>query len=217
MSQFMRHLLKQCRNPSGWFGKLLARGMNIGHSKMTDWGLQHFSFDKQAVFLDIGCGGGGTICKLAKMAAQGKVYGIDYSQESVAISKHTNRQLIKQGRVEIQAGSVTSLPYPDNQFDFITAVETHYFWPDLVANLQEVRRVLKPEGKLVMIGEAYKGGKFEERNQQWVALGNMAYHSTTEFAELFSSAGYVEVQVFEEYNQGWICGVGCKPVCIPLP
>jgi SAM-dependent methyltransferase len=207
----MRHLLKQCRNPNGWFGKLLAWGMNIGHSKMTDWGLNHLSIDTQAVILDIGCGGGGTVRKLATMANQGKVYGIDYSDESVTISKHTNRQLIKQGRVEIQAGSVTSLPYPDDRFDFITAVETHYFWPDLVTNMQEVRRVLKPGGKFVIIGEAYKDGKFEERNQQWVTLGNMAYHSLAEFAALFSSAGYVDVQVFEEYNQGWICGVGCKP------
>lgn len=43
-------------------------------------------------------------------------------------------------------------------FDLATAVETHYYWPDLNADMQEVLRVLKPVGTLIIIAEAYKGG-----------------------------------------------------------
>ena len=60
--------------------------------------------------LDIGCGGGGTIRKLARIAAEGRVHGIDYSEESVRICTKTNRRLIEAGRVEIRHGSVSSLP-----------------------------------------------------------------------------------------------------------
>ena len=41
--------------------------------------------------------------------------------------------------------------------DVVTAVKTHYYWPDLHADLREILRVLKPGGALVVIAEAYRG------------------------------------------------------------
>jgi ubiquinone/menaquinone biosynthesis C-methylase UbiE len=63
-----------------------------------------------------GCGGCDTIRKLAGIAAEGKVYSIDHSEESVRISIRTNRQLMKVGRVEIQHDSISNLPFPDRMF-----------------------------------------------------------------------------------------------------
>jgi SAM-dependent methyltransferase len=206
----MSKVLKQCRKPTGWLGRLVARGMNVSHSQGTDWGLSHVSIGEQDTILDVGCGGGGTVRKLAQIATEGKIYGIDYSEESVGIATRTNKRLIEAGRVEIRHGSVSSLPFPDDTFDLVTAIETHYFWPDLVNDMREVLRVLKAGGTLVMIGGEYKGGKYDERNARWVELGDMAYHSVDEFADLFSAAGYTKVQVFEEYDRGWICGLGVK-------
>ncbi len=76
--------------------------------------------------LDVGCGGGRTVSKLAAIATQGKVYGVDYSDESVAATKRTNVRWIDLGRVEIRHGSVSQLPFPDGMFDLVTAVETHF-------------------------------------------------------------------------------------------
>jgi len=207
----MSKLLKQCRKPTGWLGRSVARGMNISHSKMTNWGLSHISIGEYATVLDIGCGGGGTILKLARIVTKGKIYGIDYSEDSVRISQNANRRAIQAGHVEIQQGSVSSLPFPMDMFDLITAIETHYFWPDLVNDMKEVLRVLKPGGTLIVIGGEYKGGKYDERNQKWVELGDMTYHRVDEFRQLFSEVGYIEVQVFEDYDKGCICGVGKKP------
>ena len=53
---------------------------------------------------------------------------------------------------------MSKLPFPDGMFDLVTAVETHYYWPDLVADMREVLRVLKPGGTFVLIAEAYKDG-----------------------------------------------------------
>jgi len=108
--------------------------------------------------LDVGCGGGETVHKLARIAEEGHVYGIDFSKASVAVSRRRNRQLMQAGRIHIQRGSVCCLPFSDGGFDLVTAVETHYFWPDLVSDLQEIRRVLKLGGKLPVIGEAYEWG-----------------------------------------------------------
>jgi 2-polyprenyl-3-methyl-5-hydroxy-6-metoxy-1,4-benzoquinol methylase len=53
--------------------------MNSSHSMLTDWGLEHFPIESHRAILDVGCGGGKTISRLASIAAQAKVYGIDYS------------------------------------------------------------------------------------------------------------------------------------------
>src|SRR5712691_1078217 len=207
-------LLHQCRKPTGWLGRFILRDMNRRHSALTDWGLKHISIENHDTILDVGCGGGRTVHKLAAIAREGKIYGIDFSEESVAASTITNKQWIEMGRVEIRQGSVSHLPFPDQMFDLATAVETHYYWPDLPADMREVLRVLKPGGVLIIIAEAYKGGKYDKLLQKLVEVAktmNYAHLSVNEHTELFTKAGYCDVQVFEEYDKGWISGVGRKP------
>ena len=76
----------QCKKPTGLIGRLTLWRMNKSHSDLTDWGLTHTTVESRFTVLDVGCGGGRTVGKLAAMAAQGKVHGIDYSEESVAAS-----------------------------------------------------------------------------------------------------------------------------------
>jgi len=187
--------------------------MNHRHSRVTEWGLKHISIQNHDTILDVGCGGGRTVARLAALAAGGKTYGVDYSEESVAASRRTNRQSIDAGLVEIRNGSVSHLPFPDRTFDLITAVETHYYWPDLKADLQEVLRVLKLGGAFVIIAEAYKGGKYDRLLQRLEALQrrgimNYAHLTVDEHRELLSKAGFSDVRVFEEYDKGWLCVTG---------
>ena len=93
--------VSQCQRPTGWLGRFLLWRMNARHSGVTDWGLAHISIGRHYTILDVGCGGGRTLSKLAG-ATEGKVYGIDYSEESVAASKRTNARWIDMGRVEVR-------------------------------------------------------------------------------------------------------------------
>jgi ubiquinone/menaquinone biosynthesis C-methylase UbiE len=204
-------VLRQWRKPTGRLGRVLVWAMNFSHSILTDWGLKHILINKNYTILDVGCGGGGTVHKLAGIAVEGKVYGVDLSEDSITVSRRTNKRFIKMGRVDIQNSSVSSLSFPDNMFDLVTAVNTYYYWPNLVDDLKEVLRVLKPGGKLMILGEAYKGEKHFYRNRKFLeAMGGTAYHSVKELTELFSVAGYSEVQIFEKYERDFICGIGTK-------
>jgi ubiquinone/menaquinone biosynthesis C-methylase UbiE len=208
-------LLRQCSKPSGWFGRFNLWRMNRSHSALTDWGLSHIAVQPGDNVLDVGCGGGRTIAKLDSKASRGRVFGVDYSADSVATARKTNRAAVDAGRVEILQASVSALPFPSAIFDVVTAVETHYYWPDLVEDLREVLRVLKPAGRFVLIAEAYKGGKYDavlRRMELLEQRGIMKYAHLTveEHRQLLSAAGYADVQAFEEYDKGWLCVTGRK-------
>src|SRR5215831_6725165 len=149
---------RQVRRPRGRLGPRVVQAMNLSHASMTDWGLEHVAVSKDAVILDVGCGGGRTVRRLAGLAPEGSVVGLDYSAASVAASRVTNAAEIESGRVRIEEGSVASLPFADRTFDIVTAVETHYYWLDLPANAREIFRVIKPGGTFALIAETYRGG-----------------------------------------------------------
>jgi ubiquinone/menaquinone biosynthesis C-methylase UbiE len=205
--------VNQCLKPTGWFGRFTLRNMNSRHSKVTDWGLSHISTPKQGNVLDIGCGGGRTVNKLAAAAAHGKVYGVDHSRESVAVACKTNSEWIKMGRVEIREGSVSQLPFSQDAFDLVTAVETHFWWPDLPCDMREVFRVTKPGGTLVIIAEVYKGAntRIARLCEKYASRTGMTLLSVDEHRDLLANAGYSDVRVVAEPDKGWICATGRKP------
>jgi ubiquinone/menaquinone biosynthesis C-methylase UbiE len=182
--------------------------MNRSHASLTRWGLSHVTVDPRYTILDVGCGGGRTIDTLAGMAKIGKVYGVDYSSASVAAARRTNAEWVWLGRAEIKQGTVSSLPFPAETFDLVTAVETHYYWPDLAADLREILRVLKPGGTVLLIAETYKG-----RNLDWIyrpamKLLNATYLTLREHRDVLLAAGFTDVEVFEHRAKGWVCAKG---------
>jgi len=196
----------------GWLGRLLLWNMNSRHSKLTDWGLAQISIEKQATILDVGCGGGRTVSKLAAIATQGKVYGLDYSPASVAVAEKINRQWIAIGRVEIREGSVSRMPYADSTFDLVTAVETHFWWPDLPGDMREVFRVVKPGGRLLVIAEIYKGATTASARLAEKYPTGMKLLTIDEHRDLFQNTGYTDVRITVDAAKGWICGTGTKPM-----
>lgn len=206
---FMSRSSRQLRKPADRAGRAVLERMNVSHGPVTQWGLSHVTVGDDITILDVGCGGGRTIARLAGLAQRGKVFGIDYSAESVAMAREVNAGAIAEGRVQIEQATVSSLPFPDATFDLVTAVETHYYWPDLPHDVREVLRVLKPGGQFAIIAETYRG-----RSRDWLYRPTMtlllkaAYLTPEEHRQLLVDAGYEDVQLFVEKQQGWICTTG---------
>jgi SAM-dependent methyltransferase len=88
--------------------------------------------------LDIGCGTG-EFCRLA--AARGAVAsGIDAAPGMIEVARRLGPE------VDLQVGSMSSLPWPDDTFDVVTGFNSFQFAPDVVAALVEARRVARPGG-----------------------------------------------------------------------
>ena len=193
------------RKPSGLLGRLTGSLMNRGHRDAYVWGLAHLPIEPDSAVLDIGCGGGAAVGLLAAKASEGKVYGIDHSLDMVDLSRKVNKRFIEGGRVQIDYGSVSCLPYSDDMFDTATAFETIEFWPSLSEDLKEVKRVLKPVGSLLVVNRhnaADKEGKWTEFLQ---------IHTSDGYRERLGDTGYVDISIDDCSKEGWIAVVARKP------
>jgi SAM-dependent methyltransferase len=202
--------VSQCQKPTGWLGRFIVANMNSRHSKLTDWGLAHVTVKPEDRILDVGCGGGRTVNKLSTLASQGKVFGIDYSDVSVAVARKLNARPIEQGRVEVLEGAVSQLPFPRDTFDLVIAVETHFWWPDLPAGMREILRTLRPGATALIIAEIYKDAQSKIARLA-EKLSAMTLLSPEEHRTLFTDSGYADVEIMTEPAKGWICALGKKP------
>jgi SAM-dependent methyltransferase len=203
----MVRMTNQVRKPSGRIGRAVVTRMNFSHAALTDWGLEHVRIEPSFTILDVGCGGGRTIREMAARATAGRVLGVDYSEASVEASREANRDAVADGRVEVQQGSVSRLPFADAMFDLVTAVETHYYWPDLANDAREILRVLKPGGTLLVIAEAYMG-RYGWLFQLAMLPMRAKLMSADEHRAWLETAGFTGVEVSEKRGHGWICVTG---------
>jgi len=199
----------QVKKPSRFVGRLFTWLMNGSHARLTDWALTHLELSGDATVLDVGCGGGRTIEKLAGIVAT--VYGIDYAAGSVAASRAHNRRLIAEGKVFVEEASVSQLPFADSFFELVTAVETQYYWPDTTNDMREILRVLKPGGRLMVVAESYRGGRHDWLLGPVMRLLGSQRLSVDDHRALFQAAGYTEIEIFEECSKGWLCAIGQRP------
>ena len=108
---------------------------------------KHFSrFNEKSHFCDLGFGPGVLTAFILQQNASWKVDGVDVSQHCLY---HAQRLLAKKEgleRSELSVADVRTLPYPDDTFDVVIAVEVLEHIPDPEAGLSEAIRVLKPGG-----------------------------------------------------------------------
>ena len=130
----IKQLFTNCACPQGRMGRAMLKFMNLCHAPLTNWGLKLVNIQDGWTMLDIGCGGGATLQRLLKRSKDAQVYGIDISEESVAKAKKVNEEVLDK-QVFVTQGSAEKLPYEDGKFDLVTAVETVYFWPNLLVEV----------------------------------------------------------------------------------
>lgn len=203
----IKKIFANTRKPGkGITGKMMLQMMNTMHNKNAMWCLSNIEIEKAFNILEIGCGGGKNISNLLKKAPHAKVYGVDYSKTSVANSKKFNRKAVSEGKVDIVHGTVSSLPFEDEKFDLATAFETVYFWPDLVNDFKEVKRVLKPGSKFFICNELSKG----EEAEKWSKIIDMNIYNKEQLKNVLIKAGFSDVISHEHENGKWLCVIARK-------
>jgi SAM-dependent methyltransferase len=149
----------QARQPRGIVGWLFGHVMAFLNDGMNRKAVELLDVRPADRVLEIGFGPGKTLELLARRAGDGFVAGIDLSAVMVRQAAWHNQELIRAGRVEVKLASVSNVPYPDAEFDKVCAVNSYQFWPDPEEDLKEVRRVLRPGGRLVLAVRAREGNR----------------------------------------------------------
>ena len=173
------------RKPEGEAGKMMIERMNESHAEMTAWALDKLELKPTDTVLDVGCGGGAALKRLSGRIDGGRLYGIDYSEVSVAASKELNKADIDSGKMEIHQGSVSKMPFEDNMFDAIITVESYYFWPDLEEDMKEVFRILKEGGTFMLIAEMYMNDDLDDHHIEMAKKFELHNLTVDEFNALF--------------------------------
>jgi arsenite methyltransferase len=96
--------------------------------------------------LDIGCGPGYLVEEMAeRVGPEGSVHGLDPSPSMLAIARR------RAGAAELSEGDALALPVPDASFDAAVSTQVYEYVADMPAALAEVRRVLRPGGRLLVL------------------------------------------------------------------
>ncbi|MDH3910670.1 MAG: methyltransferase domain-containing protein [Rhodospirillales bacterium] len=142
--------LHQFGRPRGRVGWLVGHLMALKNDAMNRAALDHLDLQAGDRVLEIGYGPGRTLKQAARRLERGLAAGLDHSEVMARQAARRCRRLIRQGRVEVKCGGVSEIPYADGSFDKAYAVNCFQFWPSPVNDLREVRRVLRPGGRLVL-------------------------------------------------------------------
>lgn len=108
--------------------------------------ISRYAGDAELRILDVGCGTG---LLLKELAAFGDVQGIDVSQLAIDFCN-------ERGLSNVALGNATAIPFPDNSFDIVLALDVIEHVADDATAAREIRRVLKPGGTAIVFVPAFR-------------------------------------------------------------
>ena len=148
---FSTFFSEQARKPSGIFGLfVMSRIFDKGNADLNAFMKELLSPEEKDHILEIGFGTGKLIQDMARIATQGLVEGVDFSEAMVSIARQRNRKHIANNRVKLRQGSFEAMSYDANCFDKVCTANTLYFWQNPEDTVKKVLRILKPGGKFIV-------------------------------------------------------------------
>ena len=164
--------------------------MEREHRRIAEQTLDLMDLRPSDSVLDAGCGTGWLARLIAERVSEGRVIGMDISDEMV---RRARRNLADLRHVMFIVGGVEEIPWEANFFTRAISVESAYYWPDPGRGLREIFRVLREGGTAWVLINYYRDNPY---CHQWGPLLAMPTKlmSAEEWAGLFREAGFVEVE-----------------------
>lgn len=100
--------------------------------------------------LDAGCGSGEVLIEIAKAFPEAELVGLDLSEPLLEIAREQAEDADLSDRLTFRKGDVEAMPFDDDSFNIVISVNTFHVVDNPVAMLDEIERVLKPDGALAL-------------------------------------------------------------------
>ena len=155
------------------FVRLMTLGRDRGIREMT---LDLAGLGPGERVLDVGCGTGDlTLAAGRRIGPSGRVYGIDAAPEMIAVARRKAARA--RAKVEFRVEAVEALSFPAGSFDVVlSSLMIHHLPGDLKGRaLVEIRRVLRPGGRLLIVDFAAPSGAHAAGGHR--PLGHRLHHT----------------------------------------
>ena len=167
-----------------WAEKGRAELMEEEHGKNVSKFLESILFDKPFTFLDVGCGNGWIVRKIAKEKYCKKSIGIDKSEKMIIQAKKKTESK----KEEYIHTDIESMNHR-GRFNFVFSMESLYYTDSIEIALEKIFKLLKPGGQFFCGTDFYTDNKATAR---WAGIMKiqMHLHSKKEWREFFKKTGF---------------------------
>lgn len=148
--QFLKEVAAQLRKPEGELGDEVAEKMNEGNLEMNLRTIEWLDLTDNMEVLEIGMGNGFFVKEILHAAERVHYTGCDYSEDMIRLANQINEQYTENGQAEFVLAKADCLQLAGQSMDRIFTVNTIYFWEDQQAVLKEFKRLLKPDGRILI-------------------------------------------------------------------
>jgi arsenite methyltransferase len=166
-----------------------GEGMERDHLPITLPVLEKMGLAATDNVLDVGCGSGWLARRVAKRVPEGRVVGMDVSDEMIRVARRTSLEF---ENILYATGEVGEIPWDANFFTHAISVESAYYWPEPGAGMREIFRVLRPGGAAWILINYYRDNL---HCHQWGPLLAVPTHLLLagEWMDFFRAAGFMDV------------------------
>ena len=170
------YLIYQSKKPSGFVGLWMMKLWNRAYLPMVVWSVNQLDHKKPFhAILDVGVGNGASSKYLKKHFPNSQVLGIDISTTAIR-----EAEKFAGPGLAFEVKNVENTNLPVEEFDLITAFQTHFHWSDLTQAFLELKRILKPDGIILLACEwsklAYYLPDFTKQEKLEQYLSNLDLH-----------------------------------------
>lgn len=163
--------------------------MEHEHWPITRPVLGLMQIDLTGNILDVGCGAGWLSRILAQRVPQGRVVGMDISDEMI----HRARQAsVENENLVFVVGAVDEIPWEANFFTRVISVESSYYWPDPAKGIREIYRVLTEGGSAWILINYYRDNPYSHQWGEKLTVPTKLL-SADEWKKMFRDAGFADV------------------------
>jgi len=201
----LRVIAAQLRQPNGDFGIQIGELMNSGNARMNRHTIAVLNPSPNDTILEIGMGNGYFVPSIIAVDKSIHYTGCDYSVIMVQEAK----RLVKSSRAKFVCGDLHTLPFEDSSFNKVFTINTFYFWDDHSRALDEIKRVLTPQGKLILsVRPKHNMGSFP------VTQYGFSKFENDEIKTLLKESGFSEIKLTHIHEpDGEVFGDSKKREC----
>ncbi len=188
----IKRMAAHLRKPEGEDGIHVGELMNDGNAGINLHAIAVLHPKQGDSILEIGMGNGQFVKHIVCVDSDIYYRGIDYSDVMVEESIARNQNLKEFYDIGFELGTAHRMPYEDSSFDKVLTINTFYFWDDHKTVINEIKRVMRPKGSLII-------GIRPPRNLKLypVTAYNFTIYDKEQMTRFLSENGFEDIQVTE--------------------